>query len=90
MLQMQDKWGRRRWITFKQSPTKNFAYKSDLVMLVSLALAEIGKEKVTQNDMEIVTALLLKEDKSKMEKDLKLTPAWIRNIIKENINGNCK
>lgn len=58
-------------------------------MLVSLALSEIGKEKVTQNEMEIVTALLLKEDKSKMEKDLKLTPAWIRNIIRENINGNC-
>jgi len=80
----------RRWITFKRSPTKNFAYKSDLVMLVSLALSEIGKEKVTQNDMEIVTALLLKEDKSKMEKDLKLTPAWIRNIIKEKINENNK
>jgi hypothetical protein len=80
----------RRWITFKQSHTKKFAYKSDLVMLVALALSEIGKENVTQNEMEIITALLLKEDKLIIEKDLKLTPAWIRNIIKENLNGNNK
>ena len=78
----------KRWITFKQSPTKNFAYKSNITMLVSLALSEIGKEKVTQNDIAIITSILLKEDKFKIEKDLELTPAWIRNIIKDIVNGN--
>ena len=78
----------KRWITFKQSPTKNFAYKSNITMLVSLALSEIGKEKVTQNEIAIITSMLLKEDKSKIEKDLELTPAWIRNIIKDIVNGN--
>lgn len=79
-----------RWITFKQSPAKNFAYKSKITMLVSLALSEIGKEKVTQNELEIITSILLKEDKSKIEKDLELTSAWIRNFIKEIINGGNK
>lgn len=59
-------------------------------MLVSLALSEIGKEKVTQNEIEIITSILLKEDKSKIEKDLELTSAWIRNFIKEIINGGNK
>ena len=52
---------------FQTISTKNFAYKSNITMLVSLALSEIGKEKVTQNEIAIITSILLKEDKSKIK-----------------------
>jgi len=77
-------------ITFKKASSKNFAYKSYITMLAALALSEIGKDCVTEQDIAIITPLLLKEDKTKIEKDLTLMPAWERNIIKKIINGNNK
>lgn len=77
-------------ITFKKASSKNFAYKSYITMLVVFAFSEIGKDFVTHEDIAIITPILLKEDKSKIEKDLPLMPAWIRNIIKNIINGSNK
>jgi hypothetical protein len=77
-------------ITFKKASSKNFAYKSYITMLVAFALSEIGKDHVTEKDISIITPVLLKEDKSKIEKDLPLMPAWERNIIKTIINGSNK
>jgi hypothetical protein len=74
-------------ITLKKASSKNFAYKSYITMLVAFALSKIGKEHVTDNDITIITPVLLKEDKLKIEKDLPLMPAWTRNIIKNIING---
>jgi hypothetical protein len=59
-------------------------------MMVAFALSEIGKNRVTDVDIAIITPALLKEDKSKIEKDLPLMPAWERNIIKNIINGSNK
>ncbi|GHU57214.1 hypothetical protein FACS189411_10150 [Bacteroidia bacterium] len=72
-------------ITFKKAASKNFAYKSYITMLISFALSEIGKECVTPQDIAIITPILLKEDKLKIEKDLPLMAAWERKIIKDII-----
>ncbi|MDR1882817.1 MAG: DUF6088 family protein [Prevotella sp.] len=77
-------------ITFKKASSKNFAYKSYITMLVAFALSEIGKDLVTAEDIAIITPALLKEDKSKIVKDLPLMPAWERNIVKNIINGSNK
>jgi hypothetical protein len=77
-------------ITFKRASSKNFAYKSYIAMLVVCALSEIGKEHITDEDIAIITPVVLKEDRGKIEKDLTLMQAWIRNIIKNIINGNNK
>ncbi len=77
-------------ITFKKASSKNFAYKSYITMLVAFALSEIGKDLVTDEDIAIITPILLKEDKSKIVKDLPLMPAWERNIVKNIINGSNK
>jgi len=77
-------------ITFKKAASKNFAYKSYVTLLVVFALSEIGKTLVTDDDIAIITPILLKEDKSKIEKDLPLIPAWKRKIIKDIINGHDK
>ena len=57
-------------------------------MLVAIALSEIGKNLVKDEDISQITPILLKEDKNKIEKDLLLMSAWQRNIIKNIINGN--
>jgi hypothetical protein len=75
-------------ITFKRAPAKNFAYKSYVTMLTAFALSEIGKDCVTDEDIAKITPILLQEDKSIIEKDLPLMPAWVRNIIKNIINGS--
>jgi len=77
-------------ITFKKVSSKNFAYKNYIAMLVAFALSEIEKEFVTDEDIAIIAPILLKEDKSEIEKDLPLMPAWERNIIKNIINGSNK
>jgi hypothetical protein len=78
----------RTWITFQKAATKNFAYKSYVTMLVSFALSEIGKDKITSQDIAIISQTLLQEDKEKIKKDLPLTPAWIRKIIENIIDGD--
>ena len=77
-------------ITFKKASSKNFAYKSYITMLAAFALSEIGKNLVTEEDIATITPILLKEDKSKIERDLPLMPAWERNIIKNIINESNK
>ena len=78
----------RTGITFKKAASKNFAYKSYVTMLVSFALSEIGKDDVIPQDIAIIAQTLLKEDKEKIKKDLILTPAWIRKIIENIIDGD--
>ena len=77
----------RTWITFKKAATKNFAYKSYVTMLVSFALSEIGKDNVNPQNIVTIAPTLLQEDKEKIKKDLPLTPAWIRKIIENIIDG---
>ena len=78
----------RTWITFQKAATKNFAYKSYITMLVSFALSEIGKEKVTEQDITTIASILLQEDKEKIKKDLSLTSAWIRKLIENMIDND--
>ncbi len=80
----------KRGITFKKASSKNFAYKSYIMMLISFAFSEIGKDNITAKDIDIITPVLLKEDKSKIEKDLPLLPIWIREITKNIINEYSK
>ena len=77
----------RTWITFQKAATKNFAYKSYVTMLVSFALSEIGKDNVSRQDIVTIASTLLQEDKEKIKRDLSLTPAWIRKIIENIIDG---
>jgi hypothetical protein len=77
-------------ITFKKASPKNFAYKSYIMMLISFAFSEIGKNNITAKDIETITPILLKENRSKIEKDLSLLPIWIREIAKNIIRENSK
>ena len=69
-------------IQFKYTAPKNLAFKSQLSMLLTFAFRTIGKENITQEILAHTKELLAKDDKSVIEQDYKLMPAWISSIIK--------
>lgn len=69
-------------ITFKKTAPKNVAAVGKISQLVIQALRSIGKEKVTTDEIKKIQKVLGKEKKSKLEHDIRLAPAWIREIMK--------
>lgn len=73
-------------ITFKKTAPKNLAAVGEISRLAIQALRSIGKEKVTADEINKIQQLLRKEKKSKLEHDVRLAPAWIREIMKPVLN----
>jgi hypothetical protein len=69
-------------ITFKKTAPKNVAAVGKISQLVIQALRSIGKERVTADEIKIIQQVLRKEEQSKLEHDIRLAPAWIREIMK--------
>ncbi len=72
--------GKRR-IKFKKTSPKNLAAKGRLSGLAIQALKEIGKEKVSQNDILKIKEQLKKEETENIYHDMKLAPSWIADIF---------
>jgi predicted transcriptional regulator of viral defense system len=74
--------GKGRGILFKHtSNARNLAYKSELLMLLVLALREIGEGKITPEQLEIIKSHFSKITKQEFEADIKLVPLWIRKFL---------
>jgi predicted transcriptional regulator of viral defense system len=74
--------GKGRGILFKHtSNTRNLAYKSDLLMLIVLALREIGEGNVTNEQLVIIKEHFSHITKKEFEVDIKLIPLWIRKLL---------
>lgn len=71
-----------RSITFKKTTPKNVMAVGEISRLVIQALRTIGKDKVTEDEIKKIQQLLMKEKKTKLEHDIRLAPAWIREIMK--------
>lgn len=69
-------------IQFKYTAPKNLAFKSHLAMLLTFAFKTIGKENITQDMLTHTKELLAKDEKSSIEQDYNLMPAWVSSIIK--------
>ena len=69
-------------IQFKYTAPKNLAFKSQLAMLLTFAFKTIGKENITQEMLTHTKELLAKDEKSTIEQDYNLMPAWVSSIIK--------
>ena len=69
-------------IEFRNAAPKNFAFKSHLAMLLTLAYKSIGKDKITPEIIAHTKDLLAKEDKQVIEQDYQLMPAWVSTIIR--------
>ena len=73
----------RRKIVFKKSAPKNLTAIGKISSLVIQALKEIGKDKVTEKEIEIILMKLADEEIYRLEHDIKLAPEWIRVIMRK-------
>jgi Family of unknown function (DUF6088) len=73
----------RRKIIFKKSAPKNLAAIGKISRLVIQALKEIGKDKISQKEIDIILEKLAKEEPYRLEHDIKLAPEWIRIIMRK-------
>lgn len=71
----------KRSILFKKASPKNVASVGEISGLVIQALKEIGKEKVLDKEIKHIQELLKKEKATRLEHDIRLAPAWIREIM---------
>lgn len=75
----------KRKIVFKKTSPKNLATIGNISGLVIQALKEIGKDKVTDDEIATILKHLEKEDPYRLEHDIKLAPEWIRIIMRKAI-----
>lgn len=76
--------GNGRGLRFKRSTDmKRFAYKSETMQLIVVALREIGNGKVNNKDKEIVARHLKEVGDEVYYHDLVLAPAWVQKLLKE-------
>ncbi len=73
----------RRKIVFKKTTPKNLAAIGKISSLVIQALKEIGKDQVTESEIDIIIKHLEKEEPYRLENDIKLAPEWIRIIMRK-------
>lgn len=73
----------KRKILFKKTSPKNLSAIGKISSLCIQALKEIGKDKVTENEKNIIMNHLKKEELNRLEHDIRLAPEWIRIIMRE-------
>lgn len=74
--------GAGRGILFKHSSAgKNFAYRSELMMLIVTAMRTIGESNITEEETSKLVGMLERIPKSDFDHDIKLAPAWVRKIL---------
>lgn len=69
-------------ILFKKVSPKSVAVVGEISGLAIQALKEIGKTKVLDKEIKHIQELLKKEKPTRLEHDIRLSPAWIREIMK--------
>ena len=77
----------KRTIKFKKSSPKNLSAIGKISKLVIQALKEIGKDRVTEEDINIILKHLKKEETHRLEYDIKLAPEWIRAIMRRALKN---
>ena len=75
----------KRTIKFKKTAPKNLATIGSISSLVIQALKEIGKDKITEQELGIVLEQLEKEEPYRLEHDIKFAPEWIRVIMRKAV-----
>lgn len=73
--------GQNASIKFQKTTAKNLAFKGKITQLVCSALKEIGKNNVTDEQLQKIAQALALENNKTIEHDAKLAPEWISNII---------
>jgi len=72
-------------ISFIRTSPRNVAAIGKISRLAIQALKSIGKENVNQKEIEHIQNILMKEKKTYLEHDLRIAPAWIKEIIRYSL-----
>ncbi|MCL2027501.1 MAG: DUF6088 family protein, partial [Bacteroidales bacterium] len=62
---------------------KNTAIKGKLSALAVQALKSIGKNNVTDEQIERIVSILKNENRKHLEHDIKFSPVWIKQILRK-------
>ena len=74
--------GKGKGILFKHtSEMRNFAYQSQMMLLIVTALREIGENNVTPEQLEIIKTHLEKVSLEDFQRDIQLAPIWVRKLL---------
>ena len=73
--------GQKATIKFLKTTAKNLAFKGKITQLVCFALKEIGKDNVTEEQLQKIKQALSLENNKIIEHDAELVPEWISKII---------
>jgi hypothetical protein len=69
-------------IKFKKTSPRNVSAVGAISRLVIQALRTLGKDNATDEEILHIQNLLKKEKTTRLEHDIRLAPAWIREIMK--------
>ena len=76
--------GKGNGILFKHtSEMRTFAYRSKLMLLIVIALREIGEENITEQQMNIIKGHLKNVPMGDFQKDILLAPIWVRKKLQQ-------
>ncbi len=71
----------KQTITFKKASSKNLAFIGEISTLAIQALRTIGKDQVTEEEINQIKKILKNENPKHLQHDLQLAPVWIRKLI---------
>ena len=77
----------KQTITFKQTAPKNFAFRGEITPLIVASLKEIGKDRVTEQELKIIKKALKLETKEILLEDAYIAPRWITDVLLRLINN---
>jgi hypothetical protein len=76
-----------RKIIFKKTAPKNLAAIGKISSLAIQAMKEIGKDKITAEEISVILDHLDKEEPHRLQHDIKLAPEWIRIIMRKALKN---
>lgn len=77
----------KRKIVFKKTSPKNLATIGNISTLAIQAMKEIGKENISELEIEKILKNLKNEDPFRLEYDIRFAPEWIRIILRKAIKS---
>jgi RNase H-fold protein (predicted Holliday junction resolvase) len=77
-------------IVFKKVAHKKVAAIGEISRLAIQALKTIGKKNVMESEIKHIQTVLQNEKPAHLEYDIRLAPAWIREIMKEGLKNSRK
>jgi hypothetical protein len=72
----------KQTITFKRATARSLSAIGEISTLAIQALKAIGKDKVSDDEINRIRELLLQEKPYHLQHDLKLAPEWIRELLR--------